>query len=262
MAQEPQRARGQSIRAGLEHHDQIAFVRLGKVHPIRKQVQWRAERSHDGRDLARLAVNLVADDDRVVLPDHLAEVAGRRQVVMHAAVGDEKHVTARHFPIDHPGHVNAGLADDIAAELEHEPCARQLGRRTRRKRLEIRADRRQVERQLAGEVGDAEAAADVERLHRRARLGQVDGEIDGLALRFADGFRREALRARKDVEALELESADGRSPSAKPGTCSASMPNCLGPPPMRMPDLCNSKSGLTPTAIRGLVPKASAALLA
>jgi hypothetical protein len=51
------------------------------------------------------------------------------------------------------------------------------------------------------------------------------------------------------VQALELqaERADLRSSS---GTCSASTPNCFGPPPIFMPEDLSSKSGLTRTATR------------
>ena len=40
------------------------------------------------------------------------------------------------------------------------------------------------------------------------------------------------------------------------GTRSASTPNCFGPPPIFMPELFNSKSGLTRTATRGRTPAA------
>ncbi len=58
-----------------------------------------------------------SDDDRVVLADHLAEVAGGGQVVVQAAVGDQVGPAARDLLVDDPADVDARLADQIAPEL-------------------------------------------------------------------------------------------------------------------------------------------------
>ena len=75
--------------------------------------------------LAPRALHAVADHHRIVLADHLAEVAGRREMVVQAAVGDEEHVAARNLAVDDAAHVDAGLADEIAAELDHDLRVRQ-----------------------------------------------------------------------------------------------------------------------------------------
>ena len=73
---------------------------------------------------------------------------------------------------------------------------------------EIRADRCEVERFLAGKVRNAEAAADVQHLHRRRRRrGEPDRELYGFSLRFADRLRLQVLRSAVDVKALEGEAA-------------------------------------------------------
>ena len=62
---------------------------------------------------------------------HLAEVAGRREVMVQAAVGDQEHLAARDLAVDDAADVDAGLADQIAAELDHELRLRQLRMRAR-----------------------------------------------------------------------------------------------------------------------------------
>ena len=90
--------------------------------------------------------------DRIVLADHLAEVAGRREMMMQAAVGDEEHLAARNLAVDDAADVDAGLADQVAAELDDELRLRQ--RAACRVRPALAGCRRsgQVERLLAREV--------------------------------------------------------------------------------------------------------------
>ena len=57
----------------------------------------------------------IADRDRVVSPDHLPEVAGCGQLVMQAAVDHQILTAPRLLAVDHPGDVDAALADDIPA---------------------------------------------------------------------------------------------------------------------------------------------------
>ena len=92
MAQESVRARGESVGTRLEHDDEIAGLRFGQVHPVGQKVERRAKRSDDGRDLPPRAFDAIADFHRIVLADHLAEVARCGEMVMQAAVGHEEHV--------------------------------------------------------------------------------------------------------------------------------------------------------------------------
>ena len=52
MTQEAGRACGEAVSARLQHDDQIAHVRLGQLHPVGEQVERRAQRADDRRDLA------------------------------------------------------------------------------------------------------------------------------------------------------------------------------------------------------------------
>ena len=166
------------------------------------------KRSDDACDLALAALHAVADADRIVLADHLAEVAARREMMMQAAVGDEEYVAARNLAVDDRANVDARLADEIAPELDHEPRLRQLAPGARDELREIGADGSEVERLLAREVGDAEAAAEVQHLHRRRRvLREAQRELVGLPLRVADRLRLEVLRSGVEVEAFERKPA-------------------------------------------------------
>src|SRR5690606_33358046 len=71
---------------------------------------------------------------------------------------------------------------------------------------EIRRDRRDVEPALAGKVRHAEAAAEIQRLHRPgSERREPDRELEALALRFDDRVALEVLRAREDMEPFERE---------------------------------------------------------
>ena len=68
---------------------------------------------------------MVADGDRIVLADHLSEVARRGEVMVQAAVGDEKDLPARFLAVDHFGDIDAGLAHQIAPQFDHDFRRRQ-----------------------------------------------------------------------------------------------------------------------------------------
>ena len=62
--------------------------------------------------------------------------------------------------------------------------------------------------------------------------------------------RRAGSASRRRGESLRRPARPRRSRASSSGTCSASTPNCLGPPPIFMPEPLSSKSGLTRTATR------------
>ena len=94
MAQESRRARCWTIGAGLEHHHQVADVRSGQLDLVREKVERCAKAPDNADRFLRRAVHLVADGDRIVPPDDLAEVAGSRKMMVQATVGDQKDLTA------------------------------------------------------------------------------------------------------------------------------------------------------------------------
>ena len=98
----------------------------------------------------------------IILSKHLAEIAGRREVMVQAAIRHEEHLTARNFPIDNAADIQARLAHEVAAEFDDQLDAWKLALRAIDELASGGADRREVERLLAREIRDAEAAADVD----------------------------------------------------------------------------------------------------
>ena len=92
-------------------------------------------------------------------------------MVVQAAVGDEEDVVARDFAVDHASDIDAGFADDVAAELEHDASVAQGLFQARHEALQVGADHRKVEWAIAREVGNAEPAADIQRRHRTRGVG-------------------------------------------------------------------------------------------
>ena len=68
------------------------------------------------------------------------------------------------------------------------------------------ADGGQVQGPVAGKVGNAETAADVEQAQRPGGVfRQGHGQVEGLGLGLDDGFRAQVLGAAEDVEAHEFQ---------------------------------------------------------
>src|SRR5205823_6211032 len=114
MAEKCQRARRQSISTGLEYRHEVAGMRFCKVHSVRQRIERRAQRSDDRGVLAAHALDLVADDDRIIFADHLSEVSRGREMVMQATVGHQKHFAARDLAVDDAANIKACLAHEIA----------------------------------------------------------------------------------------------------------------------------------------------------
>src|SRR5450755_3028212 len=122
-------------------------------------------------------------------------------------------MSARDLAIDDAADIDARLSDQKAAELDDERRLRERGDGLRHDFPQIGADRSEVEGLFAWEVRDAEAAPDVEHSDRLGRgRGQSDGKVQRLALRLANRFGAEVLRAAVDVKTLERESKLADSP--------------------------------------------------
>src|SRR5690606_10286894 len=110
------------------------------------------------------------------------------------------------FAIAHAADIDTRFADQIAAEFDDQRRFRQFARSARRECREILTDGFEIEPPLAGEIGNAEAAADVEYAHRRRGiLRQTQRKFVGVALRVADRFGLEALRSPEKMKAFEGE---------------------------------------------------------
>ena len=204
----------------------------------------------------------VADRDRVVAPDHLAEVARRRELVVQAAVDDEEGLAARHPCGRRPGSRRRRTRRRCSGRARS--TTRASGRLGRMRVVEqARRGSAPIAARSSGcvlvEVRDAEAAAEVEVADRASAHVSASSqrELDRLALRLAEDLGVQVLRAGEDVEAEEVEVGRARAPPSSAGTCSASTPNCCGPPPIRIPEPLTWKSGLTRTATRGRTPSRS-----
>ena len=132
--------------------------------------------------------------------------------MVQTAVDDQEGLAARLLAIDDPGHVDAALADDVAAELDRRPARREAwGDRIGHQAREVVTDRGEIEWLVALEVRDAEAAADVQVADRcRGVLGELQGQRDRLALRLAEDLGIQVLRAGEDVESEQIQIGDGQ----------------------------------------------------
>src|ERR1043166_2735031 len=187
MAEERGGAGGESVGAGLEHDDEVTHIRLGELHALGQQVERRAQGTDHRSGFALGAAHPVGDGDGVVLAYYLAKIAGRGQMLVQAAVRDQKHLPARDLAVEHATHVNAGLADQIAAQLDDQPGFGQALFHQRGQRAQVGADRGDVERLFSGEIRYAEAAADIDVARRRGGLRrQTQRQLDGFLLGLAD----------------------------------------------------------------------------
>ena len=179
-------------------------------------------------------------------------------MVVQAAIGDEEHLR-RATPCGRrrgprrclPRRPGSGRARSRAAP----PAARAA--RASRSRADWRrsAPGREL---LAGEVGNAEAAAEVERpapAPARARPGAAPARTTLAAPRRST--RHAGSASRRKGESPRTPGRRRRSRASSSGTCSTSTPNCFGPPPIFMPEPLSSKSGLTRTATRAGTPSSA-----
>jgi len=125
-------------------------------------------------------------------------------VVVHAAVADEEDLPARELAVDHPRHVDAGLARQIAAELQHQMALRKVAGAALGETVQAVGHRRELKRRIRERVRDAEAAAEVQAAHRRRQLlGPAEDQLVAPGLRLDNRLGLQVLRAGVEVETLE-----------------------------------------------------------
>ena len=150
-------------------------------------------------------------------------------MVVQPAVGHQEHLPARHLALDNARDVNARFADEVASELDHDRRLGHPGPGLGDDLAQVGTHRRQVQPSLAGEVGDAETAPQVEEAHRCRRVGgQPLRQRKALALGLADGLGAQVLRAGEQVEALETQ-ALGAQQRHRLGDQLDVQPELLGP---------------------------------
>ena len=117
----PEKGLGAGTRAigtRLENDNQIIWVGHGQGHLVGQNVERGAQGADDAGYLGLLGVHLRAHGGRVILADHLAEIARCREVMVQSAIDHQKNLATRHLAVDDPGDVNACFANQVAAQLD------------------------------------------------------------------------------------------------------------------------------------------------
>src|SRR5215470_17569171 len=95
MAKKMDGAGRKSIRARLKYRKKIADFGVRQGYVAREGVERGTQRSDDINRFLRLAVYLADDGDRIVSFYGLAEIAGSSEMVVHAAIENEKLLPSR-----------------------------------------------------------------------------------------------------------------------------------------------------------------------
>src|SRR6478609_5404034 len=108
--------------------------------------------------------------------------------MVQATVDDEICLPPRIFAIDHFGDVDAAFSDDVTAQLNDDPCIGQVRRDAGIDQFgEVLPDEGEVERLVPVEVGDAEAATEVDVPDRAGGVfRERKNQLNGLSLCFGD----------------------------------------------------------------------------
>ncbi len=196
----------------------------------------------------------IADCRRKVLPDDLAKVPGSREVMVQTTVGDQKDFSAGFLTVHNSADIDAGLANQKTAKLNDDLRFAQRLAAFRYQPLQVLGDGCQVEPCFAGKIGDAESAADIEPANRRRGvIGKTVGQLERLGLRLDYGCRVQVLGAAEDVEAAKIE-LPGTDVCEQVGYLLSINAEGLCAPPICMPEVLSSKSGLTRTDTMGRMP--------
>lgn len=171
MAQELVRTGRETVRSGLEDGNEVTYLGARQLHTISQNVEGCAKRPHNRGRFHIVGTYPVCDGNGIVLANHLAEIPRCGKVVMQTTVRNQEDLAPRHFAIQHFANVQSGFSDDVATELEYQFRAAKRIIQNREQAREVLADRVQVEHRVAGEVGNAESAANVDPpwLPRRVR---------------------------------------------------------------------------------------------
>src|SRR5690606_7554868 len=122
-------------------------------------------------------------------------------------------LAARLLAVDDARHVQPGLADDEAAQLDDHLRGWLARSDPLDQGREALTDLLERQRLVLWEIGNAEAAADIEIAERLLRLvGQAQRQLHGLPLGLADGRGAQVLRAGEDMKALEAKPQRGGRP--------------------------------------------------
>ncbi len=131
-------------------------------------------------------------------------------MVMQSAIGHQKHTAPRYLAVDDSADIQARLPDEVSAQLHDDLGLRQARLDAWHQGGEVSGDRSQIDRPLAREVGNAQAAADVQQSHGGRRIrGETDREFDAFLLCFDDRFGAKILGAAEYVETVKHQRQRG-----------------------------------------------------
>ncbi len=82
MAEKCRWARGKTVGARLKYGDKVADIRFCHLHTVREQIERRTQRADHAHDFALAADHAVTHHYRIILSYDLAEIAGRRQMMV------------------------------------------------------------------------------------------------------------------------------------------------------------------------------------
>ena len=118
---------------------------------------------------------------------------------------DDEALALAVFHIDHAGEINARFPYQPAPQFQRESAAGQDRRPRLQSPAERYADRANVERGVAGEIGKPKTAAQIDERRRRADLlRQSRRQSDGGGLRIDDRLCVQILAARENMPAAPI----------------------------------------------------------
>jgi hypothetical protein len=122
VAQEVVWASRIAIGAGLEYDHEISHLCSRQRHFVCQYIQGCTQGAHNTDGLQFFGCYPVADADRVILANDLAEVTRGRQVMMQPAVGDQEGLAPGGFAINDLADINAGFSGQISAQFHDNLC--------------------------------------------------------------------------------------------------------------------------------------------
>src|SRR6185369_3420963 len=184
LAEELHRAGGCTIGARAEHRDDIARLSPRKTALFGQSVERRAQTADNAGLLLHRRIEPGGDRHGIIAPHDRSEIARGGELVVHAAINDEEHLAMADFPVDHRGEVNPRFANQIATEFKAKIGVRQFYGKIVHALRQGCADGCEIEGRVAWEIGNAEAAAEVQVRQRQAgflRQSRRQGESLGLS---------------------------------------------------------------------------------
>ena len=118
LAKKGLRTGRQSISAGQEDGDKVTGLRTRHHDVIGESIERRAEAADNIGFFARGLVHPPGQSHRIIAAHDLAEIARCGELMMHAAIGDQKDLAVAFLSIEDPGEIDARLAHQPAPQFD------------------------------------------------------------------------------------------------------------------------------------------------